>query len=387
MDFPGNARLKYSFTLLFILLFLRPMQAFAFPEMIRHGYVNCLACHTNQQGGTLLTAYGKELGKELLNRHDTLFTFEKDKDEDRYWQINTPDYLTIGANVRLLQIFSESSAASKGRFLIMQVDVDTAVKLSEEFQTYFSVGRYEPTQPEAEWKDFAYVPRAWVQYTKTADNSSNSISLRLGRFYPTYGLNMIEHTYVNRRYLDFNPGQERLAVELSFNSENFQVVLTGLTERANYQKYDSEKGSVLQFSKVVGQSARLGLNIYRTKLTQNNIQAEKKMDGLFGLIGWNKEITTLIQLDQIQYDSGKKGFSDYIKQGYEYKKGIELFATQEYFNSDTTLTDPHVEAYGLGVQYFPFSNLDLFLTYKKHKDTSQLNEFQDMVWFITHLYF
>ncbi len=353
--------------------------------MIRHGYVSCLACHTTHQGGDLLTAYGKELSKELFSRNDSWL--QTSKDVDSSWRIETPDWLRLGSQVRLLQTFSESSVASKGRFMIMQVDVDGVADLSPNLQIYSAIGRYEPPQPDAEWKDFIYSPRAWIQYSENWNDSADTASLRIGRFYPNYGINLIEHTYVNRRYLEFNPGQERLSAELAYSTQNYQVVATGLTHRSNYQEYDSEKGYTVQVSKVFGKSARAGVNLYRSQLNSRGTLQDKKYDGVFALIGWTTEFSTLIQADRIYRADGKQGFLDFIKFGYEYAKGIQLFATQEYYNADTTVTEPHVEAYGVGVHYFPVTNFDFFLSIKKQKDSVQLNEFQNVMWLIGHMYF
>ena len=51
---------------LFVFLFTQNVSAF--PEMIRHGYINCNACHVSPAGGGLLTAYGRTISKELLSR-------------------------------------------------------------------------------------------------------------------------------------------------------------------------------------------------------------------------------------------------------------------------------------------------------------------------------
>lgn len=357
----------------------------AFPEMIRHGYMNCMACHTTYQGGDLLTPYGKELANELLNRQDSIF---QSPSSDRYeWKVETPEWLTLGSHVRFLQTLSENSLASKARFMVMQFDVDAALKISDALKIYGAVGRYEPTAPEAEWKDFIYWPRSWIQYTQTSDDSSDSLALRVGRFFPTYGLNLAEHAYINRSHLSFNPGQERLAAEVSWNSVNYQGVLTGITQRASFQKYSSEKGYALQLSKIFGSKVRAGLNIYRTALKTNDQNLEQKMEGLYALIGFNEQWSSLLQFDQRHLPDSKTGVISFIKLGYEYTKGIEFFGTHEYENNDTTKTDPHIEAYGLGVQYFPASNMDFFFTFKKQKDSSQLNEYQNILWMIAHLYF
>jgi hypothetical protein len=382
MDFARNAQLR----IIIIIFFLCPLLSQAYPEMIRHGYVNCSACHTTHQGGDLLTAYGKELSKEIFSRTDSLFQTTKNNDE-AYWRVNTPEWLTLGSHVRLLQTLSESSIASKGRFMVMQVDVDANARVSDLVQVYASVGRYEPTAPDAEWKDFIYTPRAWVQFMKNFNNAEDNLSLRVGRFYPVYGVNIIEHTYANRRYLEFNPGQERLSAELAYSTQDYQVVATGISQRSNFQKYNDERGYSVQLSKVFGKSARAGINFYKTQLNVGGVLQNKQYDGLYALIGWTTEISTLLQADRIYNQDGKNGFVNLLKLGYEYTKGVQFFATQEYYSPDTTVTDPHMDAFGLGVQYFPFTNFDLFLTFKKQKDSAQLNEYQNVMWLIAHMYF
>ena len=381
MDFTRNAQLNK----LIFFIFLIPGALQAFPEMIRHGYVNCMACHTTHQGGDLLTPYGKELANELLNRQDSIF---QSTSSDRHeWKVETPEWLSLGSHVRLLQTMSESSLASKAHFMVMQLDVDAAIKLPSSIMFYSAIGRYEPTAPESEWKDFIYWPRSWIQYTQDSSDSSESLALRVGRFFPVYGLNIPEHAYLNRSHLSFNPGQERLSAEISWNSVNYQGVLTGITQRASFQKYSSEKGYSLQLSKIFGSKARAGFNIYRTILKNNAESLPQKMEGVYALIGWDEQWSSLLQFDQRHLPDDKTGVISFIKIGYEYTKGIEVFGTHEYENTDTTKTDPHIEAYGLGVQYFPTSNIDLFFTFKKLKDSSQLNEYQNVIWMIAHLYF
>lgn len=367
-----------------VLLVLATVKSFAYPDMIRHGYVNCMACHTTHQGGDMLSAYGRELGKELYSRNDSLF--KSANAEKSYWEIETPEWLKVGANVRLLQTMSESSVASKGRFMIMQVDVDSLFKVNERTIVYASVGRYENSQSDAEWKDFIYSPRLWTQYTHTWRGGAEVASLRAGRFYPVYGINIAEHTYVNRRYLDFNPGQERIMAELAWSNENYQVVASGLGQRGRYDKYDDEKGYVLQVSKVFGKATRAGVNIYRSQLDQGNTKMDKSFEGVFAMIGWTPEVSMLLQADKIYYPNGKTGFLDFVKVNYEYTQGVHLFVTQEYYNADMQKTDPHLESYGIGAQYFPFPNFDFFATFKKTKDSSQLDEYQNVVWLIAHFY-
>lgn len=367
----------------FFVSILFSLQVYAFPELIRHGYVNCSACHTTQQGGDLLNSYGRELSKELLSRNDSFF---KDASaEKRFLEVQTPEWLRVGADVRLLQTFSESSVASKGRFMVMQAEVAALANLNENISFYTSLARFEATKADAEWKDFLYVPALWARYQK-AVNDTTAWALRAGRFYPAYGAWVAEHTFVNRRYLGLNPGEERLAGELSFSSENYQFVLTGLHGRATNGKIDPERGWTAQVSKVFGKRSRAGINMYRSTLQQNGVESKKSHEGLFALIGWSEDLSILFQLDRLSLPNGKTGVLDLMKFSYGATEGVELFFTQEYYNSDLEKSDPRVEVYGIGAQYFPVPNFNILTTFRMQKDSAQLDEFQRVVWLIGHFY-
>ena len=47
--------------------FIESRPSHAFPEMVRHGYANCITCHISPDGGGVLTAYGRSLSREVLS--------------------------------------------------------------------------------------------------------------------------------------------------------------------------------------------------------------------------------------------------------------------------------------------------------------------------------
>ncbi|MGZ3742643.1 MAG: hypothetical protein ACXWRE_01910 [Pseudobdellovibrionaceae bacterium] len=376
-----NSSAKY---LILIIVSIFTSRLWAYPETVRHGYMNCMACHTSPQGGDLLSPYGRQLGKELFSRNESIFKLTNS--EKGYLEIETPEWMSVGVNLRLLQAFSQSSVASKGQFVIMQMDIDSLFKILEEkLKFYAAIGRFEPSTPQAEWKDFIYTPRLWLQYQEVGEGEQVGF-LRAGRFFPSYGINIPEHNFLSRRELDFNPGQERVAVEATGSNERYQLTGDLLFQRANFNEYVPEKGFVIQLSKVFGENSRAGINSYRSTVTINSVEEKKSQDGIFALMGWNEKVSILIQADRI-YSAGQTGFLDLFKVNYEWTKGLEIAAFQEYYNADTRKTDPHTEAYGLETSYFPIPNFNLVAAYKKQKDSSQLDEYQDIAWLIAHAYF
>ena len=57
--------MKYFVALTFSLALLIFSKAYAYPNMIRHGYLNCMGCHYAPEGGSLLTQYGKGISQAM----------------------------------------------------------------------------------------------------------------------------------------------------------------------------------------------------------------------------------------------------------------------------------------------------------------------------------
>lgn len=374
MDFPRYAKVRLILVLLFAL------KAQAFPDLIRHGYTGCLNCHSSVVGGDLLSAYGRSVKNELVVSN--FWTLEEK--EQKEGRIRTPEWFQTGLNVRLLQYFKESSAKSQGRFLIMQVDFDAVATFLEKWKVYLSVGRYEPSDKDATWRDFLYTPREWIGYEDDFLGQERGFQVRLGRFNPAYGIYMAEHSFGPRKFLGFNPGQERLGVEASFSKDDHQLVLTGLAERANYNKYISENGYIFQYSKNFEKPWRVGVNVYRSQLGSELLNQKVKMDGIFAVISWNEQWSSLIQIDRTFNAANKEGRNFFFKLDKEVELGWHVFGVLEYFNSQIEKTDPHVDSLGIGTNFFWTPNVDFQAFYKKEKNTSDLNEYQDVLWFVLH---
>lgn len=358
-----------------LLLLLFSSWTFAFPELIKHGYTQCSACHQSRAGGDLLTEYGKELAKELASQHKT-----------DYFRIPTPEWLQLGADMRLLQVFVENSQASRGRFIIMQGELNALFKVSESVRANVGLGRYEPKDPNATWKDFAYLPSYWMDYTWRNSAQDQTVQLKAGRFLPSYGLNIPEHTYVSRLTAEFTPGQERTLAEVSWDDSTHQVVVDYLLRRHNYNKLDDEKGGVLQVSRLFTDQVRLGANFYRSEVGVVEPKVKKSLDGIFGLFALSKEWAAYFQLDRINQPTATEGASWLSKFSYDWSPGVELFATQEYLNADTRRSDPRQEFLGFGVDYFPWTHTQFTVTVRNEKNTAAHPTSSQVVWLMFHGY-
>lgn len=364
MDFTGNARLKS----LFAFVILLSVKALAFPEMVRHKYTQCSVCHSSIAGGDLTTAYGKELGKELLYPKEPWFETD--------FPLPESESFRLGINNRWLQTYLDNSQVSKGRFFIMQLDLDMVYSLGS-WMAYASVGRFEPLGSDKTWSDFIYIPRLWLK--KTLAVSDSELSLRAGRFLPTYGINIAEHTAFVRQYLNFGPGLERRTIELSWTNPTFQAVLSRIEGRQFFNDLVEEKGATLQLSYFFSERGKVGVNSYRT---EGHGLSKVAFDGAFFLIGWNDQWSTLFEIDKVYLTSGKTAYVEYLRIAKEIRRGWSAFLTQEYKNIDIEKSEPHLESFGLGTQYFLNSSLNATAHLRLEKDTGTLDEYQKVLWFV-----
>lgn len=374
--------------------------------MTRHGYVHCTACHTTLTGGNLLNEYGRQLSRELLSQTSLAGIKVQEGDEKfLYGLAKTPEWLALGGDVRVLQTFIESKQASRGRFFIMQFDVDASAQLNPRWRVFASLGRIFPKTTEARAKDYVSSPRHGIEYLLTPVDAANRLTIRAGRFMPAYGIGFAEHTFVTRRYLKMGPGQERYAAELAWNDDYISVIATGIVARADGEAghggtsirggnaLAAEKGAALQVSRQVREKSKVGLNYYQTQRLETFAPAPAPVNyafrsyGLFAHMSFDKDWYGLLEIDRPEDANQKWGVVELFKLGYEVHQGLNLMAIQEHANSDTGNTsNPKFDAYSLGVQWFPRPHWDLYGMWRYERDSALSADYQNVIWLVGHFY-
>jgi hypothetical protein len=361
--------------LLLITLFWAPI-SFSYPDLVRHGYVNCNTCHTSHSGGDLLTPYGRSLNKEILASPFSFVKIEEgNQNPDKPW-------LQWGFNSKLLQSFVENSASSKARFMIMQVQADVLMSYQDILDFYVSIGRQESSKPEPKPQDYIYLPEFWVRsnsYINVKEEDPLSLQIKIGKFTPAYGLKFQEHTFVVRRDLGFAPGNEKFNLEAMAQYQNHEWTASKLWSSSLIDKQNQDEGYLIRYAYLFNEHLKIGINAYRTQ--------DKNYLGLFALRGLEKNKYLLMEVDQKINSQNEKGYLETLKFGREFTKGIQGFIIQEYENLQIERTNPHIESYGVGVHYFPSPYLNLEALYKKEKNTGVMYEFQNIMWLVGHLSF
>lgn len=371
---------------LIVSLFFAPA-AFAFPDMVRHGYVHCTACHTSLAGGNVLNEYGRALSREVLSQPSLGGRPVVDGDENFLYGFTKPvKGLLLGGDIRLLQLFSESKTASRGRFMIMQVDFDAFYEVSKRVRAFFSVGRVEPLNADPTAKDYVASPRHGLEYQFTAPDAENRVALRVGRFMPAYGIGFAEHTFVTRRLLNFMPSQERLAAELSWNNDRASVIATGLFQQFQNNDTKPEAGGILQVAHAVGDNSKVGVNYYQSELKTAGTKFTQRALGAYAHMAFTKNFYGLLEVDRIKGRQNTWGFIDTFKLGYEVHQGWHLIGVHEFANLDMDKSNPKFEAYSVGTEWFPRPHWDFLALYRKERNSGVRNSFDDVVWLVAHFY-
>ncbi len=329
--------MKYLFLLL-------PAIAFGFPEMTRHGYPNCTTCHMSPNGGGVLTPYGRQLSQELLSRWSG-------EDEGKFLNgiIQLPTWLNLGGDLRAIQLYYNTPRYKDTKFILMQADVEPAITL-DRVSVVGTIGRQEPTSYNKSGGTI-FSRRHYINFRPT-----DELSFRAGRFQTAYGINSADHMITTKRGLSWDEGSETYNVEGSYLGETFDAFLTGNFGRP---------GVGVRSSVHLNEKFKLGASYFGW--------TSEHLAGPYAILGFSPNFFVLAELDyQIKNSIGE--FLNYLRVDYEVTRGLHAYVTQEYSSS--------VEAYGIGLQFFPRPHFELQAYYQLQRTLSLAH----MAWLHFHYY-
>ncbi|WP_413569056.1 hypothetical protein ACLWBD_16800 [Bdellovibrio sp. HCB117] len=350
-------------------------KAYAFPEMIRHHYVNCTACHFSPSGGGLLTPYGRTISSEVLSTWGTekearSFYGALDNEKLNQW-------LQVGGNVRALQFHHESANVKEGRTIPMQAGIELAVTVGKWTVDLF-YGKLN-----SDWKVEPIATRYYIMY-----QILDELTVRAGRFIPVFGLNIPQHTMVTRANLGFNQGTERDALEGMWSGEKWNFVSTVSKSVKSASVSEVETAMTAQLNYTIADSYRVGASYWLgTSDTQN-----RQILGLHAVLGFTERFFILAEADyqnrhQATTQRTQYGLYQFSKYGYEFYKGIHAQFVQEYSQSDFSNDKSKFESYGPGFLFYPRPHFEFEGLYTKKKISIVGDDFEDYAYLMIHYYF
>lgn len=313
--------------------------AWAFPELVRHNYANCMACHISPTGGGVVSEYGRSLSKELVS------TWGYEGEEKYLYFIPISENYALGGDFRWMKVRDKPKTGdARERWIHMQKDLEVAITIKK-WVGAVTVGE-NTTATEGN--------RQMSRRHYLMHKHNDEMTLRGGRFYPSFGLHIPDHTSVIRRGLGWDQGQETYNLEGAYQGEKWHFFATAIFGRPDDHTPDREKGLTLTTAYHTKASSKLGVSYYYGE----SPDVINHFLGPFVVIPFGEKLYLMGQVTAIRSypytaDEHQWGLVDYLRFNWEAYKGIHLFLEQQMsqtnLNSQTTRNDIQ----GVGFQFFP----------------------------------
>jgi hypothetical protein len=343
-----------KFILNFVISIL-PIAAFAFPDMVRHGYVNCISCHISPTGGGILTQYGRELSREILS-HSGI----EGESKFLYGAFKPPGWANLGGDFRNLVLMRDTPQFKEGRMILMQADLESAVSYKKVLVNS-TFGYRETPNSESTTNNFI-LRRHYINY-----RPNDELSFRAGKFGPSFGINTADHAIVTKRGLNWDQGSETYNFEAAWIGDRYNIFVTGILGRPEMAKLKREKGAAINTSVSFLDRFKMGLSYFNGKSETQ----KRQVYGLWGILGFNPHFYLLTELDfqdtiATSRSRRQTGLVNYNKIDFEFVQGIHGFTTLELQQSNLSKENALNKFVGLGIQYFPRPHLDIIFTLQRH---------------------
>jgi hypothetical protein len=345
-------------------------KAFAYPEMIRQHYVNCLACHESPSGGGLLNAYGRGISAEVLS------TWGGVKEaRPFYGALDRPflkNWFNIGIDLRAVQFHNKTSQSTENKFIRMQTGIETALKYQKvKFVSFF--GKQEAGNTvKGEFLRF------FLQY-----QAMEELTVRAGRFIPNFGVNIAEHILATRRGLGFDEGSERDQVEAMWSGEKWNSSLSYSKQVKSDEIPQTEKAANVQVNYSFFDSYKIGGDLWFGDLEGQS----RHIIGAHALLGFTKKFYYLTEFDLQKGFDKKDGLFHFSKLGYEFIKGVHAVILEDYQKSDLSDGLTLANSYGGGLEWYPRPHFEFEGIWSKKRVAAQSSEYADYAYLMMHYYF
>lgn len=328
--------------------------AHAYPQFqLSTGADRCGACHLSPAGGGLLNDYGRfEAGETISRGGDGRFAHGA-------W--TPPTWLQLGADVRLAGGVKARSNETETLAFPMQSDIYLRAG-GERLALMMTVGlRGGARDPQPPLAERLASREHYLLYQRPS-----GAYVRLGRFFPVFGLRSQDHTASVRRYLGFHTLEEPYGLGAGLTGERWEahvtafvprpVDLLGAGPRARGVAAYVERRVLDDTAAIAGQ-ARLGVTDVDARVTA-------------GVVGkrWfpEAEVMLLGEVDLVRQtfadDAGPTRYqlAAYAGASTFVTRGVMVGAAVHRWQPDLRVRGAR-DAVELNVQYFPLAHLELHL--------------------------
>jgi hypothetical protein len=354
--------------ILALLSFSQPL--WAYPEMVRHGYAQCIACHISPAGGGVLNSYGRQLAAEVLSTWSY-------KNESQFLHSSIGESLAekgllFGGDVRAVQTRTEDPHTIEGRLFLMMSDFQTAYQ-TEHFTGVVSFGQIE--KPMSGHIQGNFNSTMYYGYLKFNDE----FGVRAGRFMPAYGINLPDHTLAIKEGLRMSPWFQYDSVEASYLSEHWTVLATAATSVPTMPIIAEEQVRALNVSYAFANRMRVGASYWGGR----GSMVDRHIFGGNAILGFTSRFYNMSELD-FSKERAQDGTFGFSQVAYEVFRGFTPYL--QYQHRQDKLTNPSTltKSYGAGFHFYPRPHFEFSAEYDRMQ-TAAL--WSDSAYFLSHYYF
>lgn len=345
-------------SLVLVCLLVASLKSFAFPNNIRHGYTNCFTCHFNQRGGGALNSYGKYVAGETQGTFNTYETALPWLTAPKDMNSTDKDEYVVAFLGRWAKVKQKSENFELEKDISMQSDIETAFNFKNWIGLLTFGQRLDSYNPsKGEKKDDLFVRRYYV------GRQTENYSIRIGKFFPEFGINLPNHNLNTRKGLYWNYTQEQGVAEASYFSKYLDVSAAFINGRE--ETLFEEKNGFSSTISLKYKSNKVGLSIIDMQDTKDE-SAENAMS-LFGMFGYAKKGYTLAEFVQknsiSSFGTETQSNLGYVESGWEVYKGVIPYLNWQ-FNENVT-SESYAHDSGLGLQFLPFTHFEVNFQYFK----------------------
>lgn len=355
-------------TLLFLsgILLAASPEVFAYPHFISHGYNSCITCHYNPFGNGPVNDYGRAVSGTAIAGRDF---YDENKPEDLiasetafFFKQAEQKHIRPFIGYRgLLYKANLGEEGSKTDFIHMQLDANLTAKFGEKDQ-FIASGTF----------GYAPIPRS-LQGTPAGDKMNEyrtrehyigyrpkpNFGIYFGLMDKPYGIRVVEHNSFSRVAPQLTMDDQAHGMILHYAGETFEAGLDAFIGNLASEKDVRMKGFSGTFEKTVLEHHRLGASILSQKndylkMTSTSIHSRSQISHgtsvLFELGKVDKTPTTANAVKRQEYFS-------LLQNHIRTTRGLYFLNSVEYYKN--SLDRSYRVRFGPGLQYFPFSKLEL----------------------------
>lgn len=352
-----------------------PNRAAALPRFSSSTGAKCQSCHVNPSGAGMRQAFGAQYGRETLPVPEWATDLELE-------DITTAlaNFVGVGVDVRTLYYYVQlpdtgtSPESNNNAFWQMQGDLYLNLKLARKVNVYFEKGVYS-----------GFELFGMVSQLPAGGH------VKAGKFVPSYGTRLDDHTAYIRRYTGFSPEFSRpelTGLEAGVSPGWFSAF-------AGVYNAEDGFGSAVGNSKAylvradglfeLGRDMHLGVGANMFGTTTSGDVTQNLFGGMASFsIG---DFTLFGEGDMIQtkYPSGTvTGYVAYAEANYLVTPGVDLKAAYDFYDPDKDVQNGAMSRYSFGVEFFPVSGVEVRPMYRvvvEDPENYSNNEFHIMLHF------